>query len=164
MHLADYQNMAILFERIEESNIFWLGCQLITRSWQLSVWRILSVWLEWIGKYPWLSRKLRRVWAFTIQHSYNLYLCKFCFRTCSHACSVVFDLFFPCLFFLQTMHMAYTCNTWLIYDRPHQCMFSSNNKSCIVCPKIFMPHLLFMWCCKGIIWWLHVYSLQTDSS
>lgn len=39
MHSADYQKTTILFERIGESNIFWMGCQLITRSWQLSVWR-----------------------------------------------------------------------------------------------------------------------------
>lgn len=145
MHSADYQKTTILFERIGESNIFWMGCQLITRSWQLSVWRILSVWLEWIGKYPWLSRKLRRIWAFTIQHSYNLYLCKFCLCTCRHAWSIVIWFIFSLLVLFADNAMAYTCNAWLIYDRPYQCMFSSNNKSCIVCPKMFMAHVPFIY-------------------
>lgn len=154
--------MAILFERIEESNMFWLGCQLIMRSWQLSVWRILSVWLEWIGKYPWLSRKLRRVWAFTIQHSYNLYLCKFCFRTCSHACSVVFDLFFPCLFFLQTMQWhIHVMHGWYMIGHINACFRATTNLVLSVPRCLWRTYLLIMWCCKGIII-THVYSLQTD--
>lgn len=155
--------MAILFERIEESNMFGLGCQLITRSWQLSVWRILSVWLEWIGKYPWLSRKLRRVWTFTIQHSYNLYLCKFCFRTCSHACSVVFDLFFPCLFFLQTMQWhtsIHVIHGWYMIGHINACFRATANL--VLSGPRYLCRTFYLSDVAKVL--LHVYNLQTDPS
>lgn len=118
--------MAILFERIEESNMFWLGCQLITRSWQLSVWRILSVWLEWIGKYPWLSRKLRRVWAFTIQLSYNLYCVSFVFAPAVMHVALYLIYFFLACSFCRQWHI-HVIHGWYMIGHINACFRATTN-------------------------------------